>query len=252
MRFRIASTIAGLSLFAAAAASAQQPVTVTLTAPYAPGGSAVTAFGYYMSPYSGTVDGTQQRLNCVDFFHDVMIGDTWTAIQTNLGAAIADNSLLLNTRDGAVTNTLFTLSTALETYEKVAWLTSQYPTNPGSDPVLSTAIQTAIWSISSNSPGDVYMTDPLSKNDYVGTFTPNNSDLNTTGYWINQANTQFDQQIAGFYDNFYILTDRAGNLQEFVYSTPEPGTFVLFGTGLLLVVGFVSRGRRNAVGAEAA
>ena len=88
-------------MFAAAAAGAQQEVSVKLTAPYAPGGGAVTAFGYYMSPYSGTVDGSLQRLNCVDFFHDVMIGDTWTAIRTSLGAAISDVSLLVNTRDGS-------------------------------------------------------------------------------------------------------------------------------------------------------
>jgi PEP-CTERM motif len=71
----------------------------------------------------------------------------------------------------------------------------------------------------------------------------------TTAFWIDQANTQFDKQVAGFYDSFYILTDKAGNLQEFVYSTPEPGTLVLFGTGLLVIVGFVAKGRRrlNAV-----
>jgi hypothetical protein len=244
MRLRIASTAAGLALFVAAGVGAQQQVTVNLTAPYAPGGGTVTAFGYYMSPYSGTVDGSLQRLNCVDFFHDVMIGDTWTAIQTNLGAAILDPTLLYNTRDGAISNTVYgSLQAALYAYEKVAWLTTQYPANPASDPTLSTAIQTAIWSIASNSPGNVYSIAP---NDVV-----NLAGQYSTAYWIDQANTQFDKQVAGFYDSFFILTDKAGSLQEFVYSTPEPGTLVLLATGILLVVAFVVRVRRDIrVGAE--
>ena len=235
-------------MFAAAAAGAQTPVQVTLTAPYAPGGSAVTAFGYYMSPYSGTVDGSLQRLNCVDFFHDVMIGDTWTAIQTSLGAAVAnaamgDYSLLGYTRDG--TNGGYTLAGALAAYEKVAWLTTQYPQNPGSNQPLSTAIQTAIWTIASNSSTYNYASNP----GFAWTDAAN--PMNNTSYWVAQANSQYNQQAAGFYDSFYILTDRGGSLQEFVTSTPEPGTLVLLATGLLLVAGFVVMGRRNvnAVGA---
>src|SRR5205085_2546995 len=62
--------VVGLSLAVSASLSAQNTVNVTLTAPYAPPTQgSVTAFGYYMSPYSGTVDGTTQRFNCIDFFH---------------------------------------------------------------------------------------------------------------------------------------------------------------------------------------
>src|SRR5438105_1623799 len=72
-RFRVSSFIGACCVLAATAADAQTVVNARLTAPFAPGGGAVTAFGYYMSPYSGTVNGVLQRLNCVDFFHDVMI-----------------------------------------------------------------------------------------------------------------------------------------------------------------------------------
>ena len=134
----------------------------------------------------------------------------------------------------------YTLDGALAAYEKVAWLTTQYPTNPASNPTLSIAIQTAIWTIASNSLLNTYAIAP---NDVV--VDPLHL-TNNTSYWVSQANSQYNQQAAGFYDGFYILTDKSGRLQEFVYSTPEPGTLVLFATGLLLVAGFVVKGRRNA------
>src|SRR5690242_3247993 len=117
-RSKVSAVVAGLSLVVAVSAGAQTS-TVMLTAPNAPGAGTVTAFGYYMSPYAGTVDGTVQRLNCVDFFHDAFINSQWQAVQTNLGAAITNNSLLSATRDGS--NGLYSLSQALTVYERVAW-----------------------------------------------------------------------------------------------------------------------------------
>ena len=108
---KLASMVAGLAMVASVA-HAQDVVTAKLTQPYAPGGSAVTSpFGYYMSPYSGTInDGTDLRFNCVDYFHEVRIGEVWQATTTNLGAMVdaagdgnmmALNALLSNTREGA-------------------------------------------------------------------------------------------------------------------------------------------------------
>src|SRR2546430_1285824 len=98
-RLRLKTLLAGLALFAATRAHAQN--NIQLTEPYAPGGGAVTAFGYYMSPYSGAVNGVLKRLNCVDFFHDVFVGEQWTANITNLGKAAHDLTLLASTRDGS-------------------------------------------------------------------------------------------------------------------------------------------------------
>lgn len=244
--YRIGSFVAGLSLIAATSAGAQN---VVLTQPNAPGGGAVTAFGYYMSPYSGTVDGVTQRLNCVDFFHEVALGEVWTATITNLGAAIANNSLLSATRDGS-SGGYASLSDVLKIYMQAAWLTNQFAANPASSPNQSVAIQTAIWSIVDNpinplSPkyaatGDYW------NNGQVSTIM--NTDAGSTGYWIARANYEYDKQAAGYYNQFNILTgtgDPGAGAQEFIYATPEPGTFLLIGSGLIGLVGFVRTRRRK-------
>lgn len=102
-RARIAPLALLLSIATTVAAHGQSLVSARLDGASAPGPmAAVTAFGYYMSPYEGTVNGqTGIRLNCVDFFHDVNLGEVWTATTVNLGDAIANESLLKNTRDGS-------------------------------------------------------------------------------------------------------------------------------------------------------
>ena len=245
-RLKVGSVVAGLSLVAAFSARAQTK-TVVLTAPYAPNSGAVTAFGYYMSPYSGTVNGTTQRLNCVDFFHEAFLNVAWNAVQTNLGAALLTPSLVLNTRGGS--NGRYSQTEALIIYQEMAYLTDQYPTNPASNPALSTAIQTAIWAIGSN---DLFRTYTINAAaDVAGDFLVTNPDPNSTGYWINQATVKYSQQSAGYYNRFNILTDAANpGGQEFLYSAPEPGTLILLGTGLAAVIGGQrwNRRRKSLVG----
>src|SRR5689334_3636932 len=214
-RIKLTTVVASLTLLASGARA--QTSTVVLTQPYAPNSGAVTAFGYYMSPYAGTVDGVAQRLNCVDFFHDAVLNVAWSAVQTNLGAASSNLSLLSNTRDGS--NGRYSLSQSLSVYQKMAWLTDQFPTNPATNPTLATAIQTAIWAIGSNDLLHTYITDPVGSHDVVGSFDVTNPDPLSTGYWINKANTQYLLQGAGYYDKFYVLTDVSNpGRQEFLYS----------------------------------
>jgi hypothetical protein len=243
---KLSSMVAGLAVFASVA-QAQTVVTAKLTAPYAPGGTAVTSpFGYYMSPYTGTVDnGSSLRFNCVDYFHEVTVGETWQATTTNLGAIVNAanandmttlNALLSNTREGLN----YPLLTAVQVYQQAALLTTMYGANPGADPTRSSAIQTAIWAITTNNLNPAFPT-----SQWIGT---GSATENTTGYWINYALNNYQTQAAGFYDQFNILTDLDRGLngnQEFIYSTPEPATVALMATGLLGLAGYGMRRRRK-------
>src|ERR1039458_3627772 len=73
------------------------------------------AFGVYVSPYFGTMDGTPVVLYCVDFSNEVQLGQQWDANLTPItpGADLGD------TRFGAEPD-------ALELYEQAAWLAQQF------------------------------------------------------------------------------------------------------------------------------
>lgn len=121
-------------------------------------------------------------------------------------------------------------------------------------------IQTAIWAIANTDPGFTFLA--LSPAQTVGSLntSSSNSDVNSTGCWIRQAQLNYEAlEGTGYYDKFHILTDvnfdnpacqnnaskqYTCTAQEFVYSsaTPEPGTLVLLGTGFAAVLG---RGRRK-------
>ena len=250
------SVALGASLLASPAL-AQTTVTAGLTSPAAPGGSAVASpFGYYMSPYSGTVNGATYSFNCVDFFHDAYVGTTWAAYQTNLGALLANQSLLAYTRQGS--DGLYSITEALKLYQEVAWLSDQMPVNPGANSntvSLTDAIQTAMWAIADNRPNNAF----TSLNQYYGALNvPTNNPFDTQ-YWINQAAQQYGVQGANYYDKFNIVTDvnavhGGAGVQEFIYSsTPEPGTLMLFGSGAAsLAMGALRRRRKGATVAAVA
>lgn len=193
-------------------------------------GSNPTAFGYYVGPFWGTVtsDPTKPKIDlfCIDVLNQVNWGQTWTANLTNLASGN-----LSKTRHG---------NAKLASYQKAAYLASMYNA-PGVQAYQWGGIQAAIWNLLN--PG-----------------YPNGGaqvNVNSTeAYWLAQADMWSNNQVAvaNFdFSKWTIVTDAnaAGNVsgrgtQEFLTTgvTPEPETWMLMGTGLILIVGFaVKRGR---------
>lgn len=227
MRFVRALSTAAIFL---TSASVQAQVTVKFQ-PTRPN-PAVTAFGYYVGPFWGTVTSDPTKpvidLYCVDVLNSVNWGQTWNANLTNL--ASSNFSL---TRHGAA---------KMDAYKKAAYLASWYNNSSINHNTQWGGIQAAIWNLLN--PG----------NPNGGT----NASSNTTeAYWLAQANSWYGNAaaVAQFdFSRWTIVTDvsAAGNVsgqgvQEFLTTgvTPEPETWILLGTGLLAIVGFAVK--RNMV-----
>jgi hypothetical protein len=184
---------------------------------------AVTAHGYYVGPFTGTVlsDPTRPTINlfCVDVLNSVSFGQKWTGVFTRL---TSDDFSATRHGIGAKSN-----------YEKAAYLTSLYR-SPGVQTSQWGGIQTAVWNLLN--PG-----------------LPNggaNPAVNSSeAYWLAQADSWYLGGGAQHFDfsRWSIVTDvdAAGvvsgrGTQEFLtdtVATPEPETWILMGTGVLLVLG---------------
>jgi hypothetical protein len=177
----------------------------------------VTAWGYYVGPYGGQMLGSPTKsvtLNCVDFFHEVTVGQVWKVNATRL-----DNGSLSLTRWGGLPN-------ALDLYRQAAWLSTQYAANMSNTQAVKD-IQASIWALFSGN---------------AGAPTP------STNSWITKA-----QQNAGTVNlsEFYVLSDVRGNVaasaQEFIVRSdmPVPGALVLVASGLLALVPAARRRRES-------
>lgn len=165
-------------------------------------GGTVTAFGYYVGPYVGaTGPGYSQpiTLNCVDFFHRISVGQTWTANMTRLGTA-ADLSA---TRFGGFTN-------GLTLYRQAAWLTTQYA---GKSNYEIGQIQATIWNLFGGGPAPA------------------------TSSWLTAAQQNYTSvNMRDFVVITDVNMGLANSTQEFITRdpvvTPEPVSMALLGTGL--------------------
>jgi len=184
-----------LTLLLAAVAAKADTVTVKLT-----GVDGASDDGYYIDPYYGTVDGSRTTLWCVDFNHEVWIGDSWTANVTKLTEHNAD---FINT------NLYSKYPTSVEdVYEEIVWLIQNY----NQDPV---SAQWVIWDLSANTI-NVHAAGHDKYTDLYNAAVANRENVNTAG-WSILTNVNLSQ---------------ASHWQEFIV-TPEPGTFLLLGTGLI-------------------
>jgi len=218
---------------------------------------------YPISPYGGTLGGSNIDLFCVDFADDTYWGTSWTVNVTDIGTAAAANpntSPWAGTRDGSANaNTLYPTGTTL--YEELAWLMTQ-SIAPGQTVANQDAIQEAAW----------LMTDPNETDLAHSTTSGTNLSYLT---WIQDAQTYYadsasqtpTQFMAPNYNDWYVLTDpaAAGNtggkgLQEMLayytsttpfnvgtmQSTPEPSTMALFGLALV-AAGLSGRRKRRSL-----
>ncbi len=191
-KFSVLSLLAAVAIILAAPIAKADGVQVTLT-----GVSGGSANGVDTSPYYGTVDGVKGlAIVCDDYWHEVYIGETWTATENTF-------STLSNARfQGA------NAAATLLMYEEAAFLVQQLAGNPGS----SADISFAIWSIFSQGvPGTA-----------------------NSAWWVTYAQNQ--SYYAGEFSNFIILTptdSSAQSAQEYLVNTPEPASILLLGSGLL-------------------
>lgn len=201
-----------MSFIAAAPVEAQTPFTFV-------NGGSVSAFGYMVGPYNGVsgtgADAENVTLNCVDFFHEISIGQQWNANLTNLGTGLVGGT---NTRFGD-----------LGLYQQAAYLTTQYA---GQSNFQIGQIQATIWNLFSN----------------ATSATP------SSDYWLKQAQTNYTtMDYSDFWvvtDVNAFSPDanvRTASAQEFVmHTTPEPATFVLLGTGLAGLIGVTKLRRKGS------
>jgi hypothetical protein len=178
------------------------------------------AFGVYVSPYFGTMDGTPVVLYCVDFSNEVQMGQQWDANLTPItpGADLGD------TRFGAQPG-------ALGLYEQAAWLALQLASQPTSQ---YGDIQATIWQL-------------------FNAAAPNPS----SSYWLQQAESNY---ASTDYGDFYIITNTGpvqqfGQVQEFLTqmlptaapaaTAPEPNAQLLIGLVLIGASCVLRRRRRT-------
>jgi hypothetical protein len=175
---------------------------------------------YYVSPYYGTMGGQPVTLFCDDIINEVTFGQTWDANVTNLATAVNANDFSM-TRYGGVTGSAVFGNPALA-YEEAAWLTTQFASNPGD----LVNLQYALWDIMN-----------------PGARGSGNLDVQN---WLLLASLNYGTINL---NEFEIVTNcgplaLTGQVQEFLVSTPEPGTLALLICGMLAAcAGLMRRGQ---------
>ena len=187
--------------------------------------------GVYVGPYTLTLTGgakpVQLHLVCDDFKSNVYIGEHWKVNTSTF------NSLTNVKWHGQTTN-----------YKMVGWLVEQmFSSTYRSNKKAVGDIQWAIW--------DIFYPN-ISKHDPHGTIS--HKDQLTIASWLSLAHANYR---SGNYSNLVIYTpipgsqrpSRYGTPQEYFgwnppTQTPEPGSLLLFGSGML---GLASLRRRFLV-----
>jgi len=170
-------------------------------------------------PYLAKVGGINEFVYCDDDTHIVYPNETWTATVTSLSSLVALGNSKVATESSVMWRGL---SGAISLYEQAAWLVNQFSSHPAD----GNGLQHAIWDLFLQRPG-----------------TGSNLDMTTDSYWLKQASLNYTSLTTAQMANILILTPVAGSQsplsdglpQEFLMATPEPGTYALFGMGIVLL-----------------
>ena len=188
---------------------------------------------YYVSPYRGIFlsEPGQPSVDiwCVDYFHEVHLGQVWQANFTNMGSGDFSNTYGVRFRQ-------WSDAIAEERYKAAAWLASKaiVPPSLAANKTEWPQLQAAIWSLMGhNESGSILPSFDLAS------VTDESIRLGVDGL-VNDA-LDHSGDVTG--SEWTIISDVRGSsnaTQEFIahYNVvPEPATILLLATGLAAVAG---------------
>lgn len=169
-----------------------------------------TINGVYIGPYTLQINGNDYAAMCIDFFDESHVGDTWNTYVTQVGSSNLSNT--------------YHPSDAQE-YEEDAYLMEQI-LKPNSN---RTGIQEAAWDIMAYGITNSSYKYLIGDNSYIDAALANYGSMNFAGYEI------YSDTVQGKNEE-----------QEFLVCTPEPGSFLMLGLGLLFASTAILWRRRSA------
>jgi hypothetical protein len=172
-----------------------------------------TKHNVYIGPYTLLINGQDYAALCVAFFDESHVNDTWNAYVTQVGSGNFSNTY--NPTEG-------------QEYEEDSYIMSQI-LKPGSD---RTGLQEAAWDIMAYGITNSSYKYLIGDNSYIDAALADYSTMNFTGYEIISDTTKNGEQ-------------------EFLVATPEPGSFLLLGVGLMLAMSAIVMRRRRLAAVRA-
>jgi hypothetical protein len=215
----------GMAFALSGAASAASIVNVVFVGP---GTSVTDSNGVAVTPYNITIDGVPQVVTCYDLMDDIVRGDSWQAYEYTLSDAITDGMFHTGFGDPEIG------------YKSVGWLSAQTYSTPAEE----VGLQYAIWDVF-GSPQALSGDELTAYNNYE---TALNDEINYVDPVTHTVTPfgNFDFSHTTYLEPTTGAVGASGTKQAFVFaitpggpnqsSTPEPGTLVMIGSGLLCLL----------------
>ncbi len=224
-KLQVCTFLSILALYFLAAANPLKAHADTVTLTLENEGPGNNSGGVYTYPYNFSIDGssTYTSLMCYIYYDEIYNGETWTATVTNLAALISTSS-----------------TSVADQYEELAYLYNVADTSTNAATV--SLAQWAAWELfdPTDLPSDLPTAAPAPPTaaEIAAELTLAQDSIGTLDYadyvlYTPVANSQTP------------LDD--GTPQSFIGAvTPEPSSFLLLGSGLLILAGFTLSDKRRA------